>query len=566
MKQSFAGINSELNNQILDFCRHVAGSAQVTAIGLVDNYSMKTSNEKTIQEVMLVIHDFQPRLMSYIKTVNSKTIFVFAVDEWIFERDIERGFLGEAIASKLIFPHSALCGNDYLHKKEVNLKKRLILELLENLALSFPELAPRIQIKPQYFMYEVLLNRIRVFPLLAYDLSNLMSCLVQNEPEALGSYNEALKQLETEEKINISNGYVTISKMFILKCQDPRIKIVNLSKNAPRTLFASFFGVFPQLMNIVSQNTEAFLKTQKITWRKQPDPACRFIDPQKYVFFPTSEGLVSLSDKIDIKGFAQRMLLNGQNGDIKVEPVGGMLNDVYLINAHANGSETKVLAKRFKDWSGFKWFPLTLWSFGARSFAVSGQARLAKECATSEFLRSEGFNVPKILHVSNAERLIFMEYIDGENLSQAIKRIATATNQETTQEELAKIGRVGEILAQVHSRNIALGDTKPENMLVKQDGAIYLIDFEQAAEDGDKAWDIAVFLYYSGHYLQPFYSNGKAESIAKAFVNGYLKAGGDVDAVRKAGSSKYTRVFSVFTMPSTIMAISSVCRKTEAQK
>ncbi len=564
MKQINNDANTELNNQILEFCRHIAGSAKVTAIGLVNNYSMKTLNEKTIQEVMLVIHDFQPRLMSYIKTVNNKTVFVFAVDQWIFERDIERGFLGEAIASKLIFPHFTLCGNDYLHKKEVNLKKRLILELLENLALSFPELAPRIQIKPQYFMYEVLLNRIRVFPLLAYNLSNLMSCLVQNEPEALGSYNEALLQLETEGKINFSEGYVTIPKKFIAECQDPRIKIVNLTKNAPRTLFTSFFGVFPQLMNIVSHNTEAFLKTQKINWRIQPDPTCRFIDPQKYVYFPTSEGLVPLSDKIDIKDFAQKMVLKGQNEDINVEPVGGMLNDVYLISAHANGIETKVLAKRFKDWSGFKWFPLTLWSFGARSFAVSGQARLAKECATSEFLRSEGFNVPKILHVSNAERLIFMEYIEGENLSQAIKRIATATNQEAIEVELAKISRVGEILAQVHSRNIALGDTKPENMLVKRDGAIYLIDFEQATEDGDKAWDVAVFLYYCGHYLQPFYSNGKAESIAKAFINGYLKAGGNVDDIKKAGSSKYTRVFSVFTMPSTIKAISNVCRKTES--
>ena len=56
------------------------------------------------------------------------------------------------------------------------------------------------------------------------------------------------------------------------------------------------------------------------------------------------------------------MLLKDQSEDIKVEPVGGMLNDVYVINAHGNGSETKVLAKRFKDWSGFKWFPLTLWS------------------------------------------------------------------------------------------------------------------------------------------------------------------------------------------------------------
>ena len=104
----------------------------------------------------------------------------------------------------------------------------------------------------------------------------------------------------------------------------------------------------------------------------------------------------------------------------------------------ASGGETKVLAKRFKDWSGLKWFPLTLWSFGARSFAVSGQARLAKECAISEFLHSEGFNVPKILHVSNAERIVFMEYIDGENLSEAIKRVATSTDPATLEDVLGQ--------------------------------------------------------------------------------------------------------------------------------
>ncbi len=98
-------------------------------------------------------------------------------------------------------------------------------------------------------------------------------------------------------------------------------------------------------------------------------------------------------------------------------------------------------------------------------------------------------------------------------------------------------------------------------MLVKEDGSLYLIDFEQASQGGDKAWDIAVFLYYGGHYLQPFYSNGKAESLAKAFINGYLCGGGDASAVKHAGLPKYTRVFSVLTMPSIIVAISNVCKK-----
>jgi Kae1-associated kinase Bud32 len=563
VKQASEGETFELTNQTLEFCRHIAGSSKIAAVALLDHYSMKTSNARTNQEVLLVVKNFQPRLMRYLKTVNNKTIFVFAVDQEVFERDIGRGILGEAIASKLIFPHLPLQGNDYLREKEVALKKRLILELLENLVVNFPELANTIQIKPEYFMYEVFSNRIRVFPLIAYDLANLKTCLSQNEKESLSNYNVALKLLAEEEKITISNGYITITKKFINQCQDPKLKIINLSKNMPRTIFTSIFGAIPQLLNVVSQNTEAFLKTQKINWTRQPDPNCRFVDPQEYIFFPTSKGLVSLSDKIDIRGFVQKMLPKGQNEVIEVKHVGGMLNDVYLISAQGNGSEIKVVAKRFKDWSGFKWFPLTLWSLGTKTLSVSGQARLAKEYAISEILLREGFNVPKILHVSNAERIIFMEFIEGENLSEFIKQMGTSTDQATVEAVLENVGRVGEIFAKVHSHNVSLGDTKPDNVLIKQDGTIFLIDFEQGSQNGDRAWDIAVFLYYCGHYLQPFHSHDKAESVAKSFISGYLKGGGNVDDVKKAGEPKYTRVFSIFTQPPIMRVISDVCKKTK---
>ena len=94
--------------------------------------------------------------MSHMKVVNDRNIIVVAVDQWVFERDVDRGFLGEALASTLIFPHVAVAGEDYLLAQEVMLKKRLIRELLENLVLDFPELSDRIRIKPEYFMYEVM--------------------------------------------------------------------------------------------------------------------------------------------------------------------------------------------------------------------------------------------------------------------------------------------------------------------------------------------------------------------------------------------------------------------------
>ena len=159
----------------MEFSRKIGGSADVIAIAQVDQYSKEITKDRIVTEIMLVLEGFQPRVLSYIKTVNERPIFFFAVDRWIFERDIERGFLGEAVASKLIFPHSNLLGGEYLDKQEVVLKKRLILEVLENLIANFPELTNRIQIQPQYFLYEVLLNRVRIFPLLAYDASKVVN-------------------------------------------------------------------------------------------------------------------------------------------------------------------------------------------------------------------------------------------------------------------------------------------------------------------------------------------------------------------------------------------------------
>jgi len=564
LSKSTSSVNDDLYRQIQDFCSHAAGSAQITAIILLDNNPATTSNAKTMLEVVAVIRDFQPRLLSYMKIIDSRSIIIFAVDQWVFDRDIDRGFLGEALAGTLLFPYSALKGKEYLHTKEILLKKRLILELLANLVLTFPELSYLIRVKPQYFMYETLLNRARVFPPVAYGFPSFMYGKLHKKDvdSVLCGYMEALEQLEKEKKIILSDGYVLIPKKFVMENKNPKVLLAKISKNAPRRLFTSLFGVFPQLLNFVSQNTEAFLKLQKISQIKEVLALRHFVDPQKYVFVPTSEGLVSLADRIDISDFAQKMLINGENAKITFERLGGVLNDVYLINANSEGIEKKVLVKRFKEWSGFKWFPLTVWSFGTRAFSVLGRSRLEKECAISERLRCSGFNVPKVLHVSHNERLVFMEYIEGENLSKALARIATAQNGKETEADLDNILRVGKTLAQVHSLNVVLGDTKPENVIVNRNGEIYLLDFEQASQGGDKSWDVAEFLYYAGHYL-PLNSNGKAEDIAIAFIRGYLSGGGNVTTVKKAGASKYTRIFSVFTLPSVIIAIANICKEAE---
>ena len=553
--------DEELTKQILDFSRHVAGSCQITAVCMCGDCVLGFSNRKTTMEILLVIRDFQPRLMSYVKTVNERNIIFYAVEKRVFERDVDRGFVGEALAGKMIFPYISLINGNYLHLQEVKLKKRLILELLENLVLNFPELSYEFHINPEYFMYETMLSRARLFPPMIYSLLNFMRKDVKKEnvEMVMHGYLEALKQLE-KGAVVFSGEYVKISRSFIDEVRGRKVRFINLFKAAQRALFTSLLSIFPTALNILSQNRETFLKFQRNAGENSK-LINQLEDPHRFLYVPTARGLVPLTSKMDIEPFAREVLSPSEDAEIKIEEIGGVLNDVYLVKAVAKDKEGKIVVKRFRDWSSFKWFPLTLWALGTRTFAVLGRSRLERECAINQLLYSKGFAVPKILHVSHANRLVFMEYVEGENLGEVIKRIVNMKNHQRITEDSGVISKVGEKFADVHALGIALGDTKPENLMVGQNGEIYMLDFEQASRNGDKVWDIAEFLYYAGHYVPPFVRTSSAELITKTFIKGYLKAGGDVKLVKKAGNPKYTKVFSIFTLPLIILAISNICRK-----
>jgi len=557
----------KLVKQILNFCRYVAGSYQITAACICSDYALEFSKTKTVVEILLIIRDFQPRLMGYIKVLDDRNVVVFAVDEWVFERDVDRGFLGEALAGRMIFPYIALVNEEYLSSQEVRLKKRLILELLENLVLDFPELSYDFHIKPEYFMYETMLSRARLFPPMTYSLLRFMRKGVKkgNIERVMRGYVDALKELEKESAIRLSDGYVKISKKLVGEVKSRKARFVNLFKTAQRTLFTSLLGIFPTALNIPSQNRETFLRFQRKA-EENSELIHQLEEPRRFLYIPTARGLVSLASRMDVEAFAREVFSINEDAEIKVEEIGGVLNDVYLVKTFVDDEERKIVVKRFRDWSSFKWFPLTLWTFGTRTFAVLGRSRLDRECAINQLLYSKGFAVPKILHVSHVKRLVFMEYVEGENLGKVIKRVVNAKNTEEVKEDLDIISKVGEKLAEVHAFSIALGDTKPENLVVKENGEICMLDFEQASRNGDKVWDIAELLYYTGHFISPFVGTRSTEFITKAFIEGYLRAGGDVKLVKKAGNPRYTKVFSVFTFPHIILAISNICRKADKLK
>jgi Kae1-associated kinase Bud32 len=376
-------------------------------------------------------------------------------------------------------------------------------------------------------------------------------------------YLDALKALEKESVISFSDDYVRISEKFAENVRIRRGRFINLFRTAQRALFTYLLSAFPDTLSLLSQNREVFLRFERSP-KEKSEFSNQIEDSRKYLYVPTASGLVPLVNMMDIEAFSRKVLSANKDAKVDIEEIGGILNDVYLIKTFADGEERRIIVKSFRDWSSFKWFPLTLWTVGTRTFSVLARSRLEREFAMNQLLFSKGFIVPKIFHVSHNQRLIFMEYVEGESIEKVIKRVAVSKNTEMIQKGLYIINKVGEKFAQVHALGISLGDTKPENILVEKNSEICLLDFEQAARKGDRVWDIAEFLYYAGHYISPLVGTQAAEHIAKAFIEGYLRAGGSAKIVKNAGNPKYTKVFSVFTFPRIMLAISNICRKTEA--
>ncbi len=565
MRTGIESPEAGLIHEVMSFCSHAAKPCHIVAALVRSDYASIYPTARTVMQVLAVIRDFQPRLMNYVKVIGGVNVSVLGVDQWVFERDIDRGFLGEALAGALVFPYSTLMNEGYFRLEETKLKKRLITELLESLILDFPELSYELHVKPEYFMYETMLTRGRLFPPTLYALADLMTDGREDIEFSLRGFLDAAKELENDGILYKTDGYLRISKEFVDRVRAQKIRFMDLFKTGQRALFTTALGLFPQIFDAMSRNRNEFLKLQK-AFLDESKIMQSIEDPENYVYVPTSSGLVSLANRMDIEEYARKELSADKDAQIKIKSIGGILNDVYSVELLTKDRHRKVIVKRFRDWANFKWFPLTLWSAGTRTFAMAGTSRLEKEWAINRLLDSHGFAVPKLLHISPAERLVVMEYVEGENLSRVVRRIVSARNDEDLKVDLEIIRRVGGTLARVHSLKVALGDTKPENVLVRKNGEICLMDFEQASRNGDPVWDIAEFMYYSGHYVPPLFDTTKILTFGETFVKGYLESGGKANIVRSAGNPKYTKVFSVFTFPHVMFALSNICRKAKELK
>jgi len=496
--------------------------------------------------VLAVVENQKRKMLNYVKVADDLKISFLIAERTAFEMDVKQGSLGEFLSDIMLTSYYPVLNGEYLEFMEIEVKKRVLKNILENLVIEHPEYCHELLIKPEYFIYEIASRKVRLFPFSKQSYIEFLEEVLERNmlSDVVKNYVKVLKELEKEKIVLSSNGFFKLTNDFIEK--------IKSTKNFPfekirRTFLNNILNVFPKTTNWLGLEDLALTKYFEI--------------PENYLFIPTPIGPVPLSERANIEEFLKKVVSNVEVSEIKTKQIGGILNSVYLLQIKLNDkSEKRIIVKRFRDWVGLKWFPITLWTLGTKSFAVLGKTRLEKEYSINHYLRKHGFNVPKILYISPKEHLLFQEYIEGKPISETIKEIVSS-RKAPEKEKLDLIEKVGREIAKIHVLNVSLGDCKPENILVTKQKKIYFVDLEQSSRGGDKAWDLAEFLYYSGHYLPAILPSTNMAIITEVFIKGYLEAGGQKKAVRAVASPRYTKVFSIFTAPHVIFTISKICRK-----
>ncbi len=231
---------------------------------------------------------------------------------------------------------------------------------------------------------------------------------------------------------------------------------------------------------------------------------------------------------------------------VSIRHLGSFVNDVFLVDIDGE----KIVAKRYTNWVSLKWLTLSLYGLGSVRFSISGRRRMEAEYAFNYLLSRRGLKVPRILAGDTPSRTILFDFVPGDGLSDLLAKLARATEIGAREKEAARTA--GDLIGRAHQFEAALGDTKPENFIVDKKGEVTLVDLEQAHHRGDYSWDVAEFLFYSGHYWLPF--NGVLSNYVDSFIRGYLQQNSAV-ILHKAASPKYLRVFSVWTPPNVLLGV-----------
>jgi tRNA A-37 threonylcarbamoyl transferase component Bud32/predicted nucleotidyltransferase len=531
----------KLINAILPLTRNRQIIASCVYGSQVAGYARKSSD----YDLIVVLHPFSQKI-KYYYLKGEVDCSVLAVSSRSFENDCAKSSLGEFVAGRLLNPYKALSNQKFLFECEVEFKKRVI---LEGLHIAYSEVGPfidELEMGIEYFLFEKLRRRAAIYPPVIYSYAQTygLNLREKNSESALTGFREAARQLELE---GIVHYFQSSDKVKIKKEAFKRKHAEKLSLSASYTAIGLRQYAVHGYAGRVRPDVVGREIMSKLSRSKQHKELPDFISYPK-IFWDLPDTKL-FPETTDWMGDILLLLkMDRENTQISNSGLGEIYSSARFFTLRNKSKSVAIAIKRYNDIRGMKWGVLSIWSFGNANFSVGAVERLYREYRASRIFRQLGIKTAEVLAVFLSERMLVTSFVQGRDLSAIETDYLNGRS-----EELRSITQFGKVLAKLHKSGFCMGDSKPSNaILCDVDREIYLTDLEQAHEQGNPAWDIAEFIYYS---LRFTLKENRAIEVVNAFVSGYLEEGGSKVSVRDIIGFRYTAPFQAFIAPNVLNSV-----------
>ncbi len=455
------------------------------------------------------------------------------VDEATLLNAAARPTPGEFVIGRFLNIYEPLVNAEFLRSVEIEYKKRVIAEELIEVQSDYGDFSSNLIFPYEYFLFDKLHKRALEYP------------------DAIDSYGRTYRGAQKKENLEFTlRGFreaaeLLASRGMIEKTYDS-VRILRGRKRRMNAL-SMLYGLYPLTTGgAIQYALHSFASRVGFEFKTKPLPKLRIMEKvESTVELDRPNKLLQLEEGVvfdDASKMIEEVALMSGFGETyayEEKNKGDFINSSKRLEIWGDERRVKFVLKHFPELKSVKWVLLNLWSLAAKKFNMSPLSRLNREVDAVRRLHELGIKTHRITGIILDERTLVTEYVEGVPLNKSVQEITTGKSTDTS-----NIKKYAQVLGKLHKAGLVYGDTKPQNALVGKDG-IDLLDLEQAVERGDKAWDLAEFLYYSAKLAK---QEEGMKLVAESFLAAY-RTENSSQVIAKARNMRYLTPFMLFLAP-----------------
>jgi tRNA A-37 threonylcarbamoyl transferase component Bud32/predicted nucleotidyltransferase len=546
MKISCTSLSKEESNAIGRYLEILSRHRRVIGACLYGSKVAGYGGPDSDIDIIVVVKDYPHTVKySYSRTEEVK-ISALIVDYFALQKDAEAGLLGEFVVGRLLHTYEALINHDLFKSIELIYKRRIILEELFDIIRTTNILCTEIKFPLEFVLFSKIKRRSSVYPAALYSYYKIYSgkCAGANLAFALGGFKDALEEIMANDRgLLILKRSATNTEDFVLQIGKKRLVLnKQRERNFTRLKLAKKLQIFSSYVIHAYAGRRVFHYTireaeSKIKrYRSKPICMPEFMASPREYYWKLDEGLVISGRNrkwLDLVAKSSGLVRYAISKKIRLGDINSRTVCYTLQDTSVLGHSISIVAKKFATLKGAKWAALNFWSFSVgshfkHSFKVDPLFRLGNEYKALRYLRNEiGLNTPAVLAINFERRILVTSFVEGQSMSQIIK---DSLKKRSTAgiENIFWIRTAGKNVAIIHSTQSALGNIKPNNIIINNVGGInsriFFTDLEQfsfnnTGYSSDPIWDIIQFLCWS---LKRTKNIPIAKEIVREFLSGYF--------------------------------------------